>query len=67
MPESLSAELQSLAQTCHDFAEGVLLVQGDKPAAEARASVREAAKQAGLSFDELVMRILSSAACEACQ
>ncbi len=48
MPELLSAELQNLAQTCHTFATQVLLEQGDKPAAEARASVRAAAKRAGL-------------------
>jgi len=48
VPESLPAELQSLAQKCHDFAEQVLLSQGDTPGEEARASVRAAAKQAGL-------------------
>ena len=48
MPESLSADLQDLAQRCSTFAKDVLLSQGDKPAAEARAAVREAAKQAGL-------------------
>lgn len=48
MPESLPAELQSLARTCHNFAEQVLLAQGNKAPTEARADVREAAKKAGL-------------------
>jgi len=48
LPESLSAELQTLASTCHRFAEEVLLTKDHLPAPEARAEVRAASKAAGL-------------------
>ena len=48
MPESLTPDLQTLAATCTEFAQQVMLPCSDLEPAAARTEIREAAKAAGL-------------------